>query len=329
MNTHRARVGLLGLVAFLGGLATAEDRRIIAADSARMAAAHAFHEATFLKHRPSGGTPFLRTASWTDVGPEGSFEGWVDSVGRRPRRSGVFTLLSYYEIVAVNVRVHVTSASPSPEAPRRDASVTTFGQLQRTGTALQEMTRDGSGREPGSRVNLAQTFLSGVVVEGFALEGPDGPRGGHFHSRVMRSGQAGEGWSLYGVQVDGADGRRLKIAEAAWTKDGRLIARGAYTVEKGPTTVAGPHGCFSIRLDGPLSFRRVSTPSAGNTSCAPALLVTRNESPSPTMPVVHRGGWEARVAWPMALLVQPLLHPFSTAPIPSLTGVHPDVSWRP
>ncbi len=330
MKARCARwVGIVGLTLFIGCFATAGDRRITVDDNARTVVAHAFPEAAFLKQGPPGGTPFLRTVYWTDVGPDDSFEGWLDSVSRRPRRAGLFTLLSYYEIVAVNVRVRVNGASRSQNTLRRNAAQNTFQQLQRTRNALREMTRDGSGTEPGSGVNLARTFLSGVVVERFSLEGPQGQGGGHLHSRLMTTGQAGEGWSLQGVQVEAADGQRLTIAGAEWRRDGSLVATGTYTLEKDRTTRTGLQGCFLIHIDGPLSFRQVSATTARNTVCAPALPVAGSAPWSPAMPLFHHDGRDARAAWPIAILVQPMLGSLPTTPVPALAGTHPDLSWRP
>ena len=319
MNTHPARrLGLLGLVLLIGWLGPAGDRRS-AVDDAHSVVDRALQGAT---QRPPADTPFLRGVSWTDIGPDDTFEGWVDSVSRRPRRAGAFTLRSYYEIVAVNVRMRVTGAGRSDHAPRAEAARNTFQQLDRTRVALQDMTRDGSGAEPGPGVHLARTFLSGVVVERFSLEGPRGEDGGHLRSRLMTTAQGGNAWSLQEVHVQAADGKRLTIAGAEWRKNGSLVATGPYTIEKGGTRRAGPRGCFLIHIDGPVSFRQV--PSI-NALCAPPIPPTRSEPWSPAIPVFREDGRDARAAWPVAIFLQPLLHSLATAP----AGAPSEVTWRP
>jgi len=330
LNARGARrVGIVGLAWFLGHLAAAGDRPIAVGGNPGTVVNRAFEEAALRKHAPPEGTPVLRMVHWTDVGPDDSFEGWVDSVGRRPRRAGAFTLLSYQEIVAVNVRVRVNGASRSHNALGRDATQDTFQQLQRTRDALREMTRDGARAEPGSGVNLTQTFLGGVVVERFSLEGSQGPGGGRLHSRLMTTSQAAEGWSLQEVLVEAASGQRLTIESAEWRRDGSLVATGAYTLEKSHTTRTGRDGCFLIHVDGRFSFRPVSASRARNTACAPAPPLASNAPVWPAMPLFHRDRRDARVAWPMAILVQPMLRALPTTSVPALAGAHADLSSRP
>lgn len=324
MKGHLARrVGVLGLTLLIGCLATAEDRRSVV-DDHNAVVDRALRGAVFLKERPPGDTPFLRTVYWNDVGPDGSFEGWADAVSRRPRRGGLLTLLSHYEIVAVNVRIRVNGADLPNNPLRRDAAQDIFQQLQRTSGALKVMVRDGSRSEPGPALTLTRTFLSGVVLEGFRLEGAQGHRGGHLRSRLMTTAPDGAGWSLQGVQIEAVDGRHLTIAGAEWRRDGSLVATGPYTLEKGRMKRTGLRGCFLIHISSSLSFRQVPAAKTMNTLCAPALLATGSQPRSPATAMLHREGRGSPGALPAAILVEQMLRFLPTIPVPAHAGPHPD-----
>jgi hypothetical protein len=309
---HPARyAGVLGLTALVGWLATAEDRRIMVADSARGVVNRALQSAVLRQPSTPAVSPFLRTVSWADVGPGWSFEGWADAVSRQPRRAGPFTLLSYYDLVAVNVRIRVNGADSSGRRLQRDPAQETFQQLRRTTSALRAMVRDGSPTEPGHAVVLTRTFLAGVVIEGFFLEGAEGPRGGFLRSRLMTSAEAGEGWVLQDVEAQAADGRRLTIARATWKKDGSLEASGPYTLVRGTSSREGPEGRFSIDPGDSLTFRRLPALKTLPFAIVPGPAVTSPQLLWPVPVALSHHGRGSRATLP---LVEQLLHVLPTQP---------------
>ena len=314
-------LALLGLLLVAGWLVPAGDQRSVVDDDAGTVLTRALQDAAIRERHPEGDAPFLRHVSWTDAGPDDVFEGRADSVSRRPRRAGMFTLSSYYEIVAVNVHLRL---SRSDHAGRRGAAESTFQQLQRTRNALQTMTPDRVGAEPRPGLNLAQTFLSGVVVEGFSLEGPEGQRSGHLRSRFMTTAQDRDGWLLQDLSIQAANGDVLTITRAEWRTDGSLVATGPYTLERGGARHAGPWTCFVVQVDWPLKLRRAPASKAMNAACAPT---TTNAERRPAVdPVFHRRGRDSSASWPIAILVQPLLLSLPASPLGVVAGIQSDLS---
>jgi hypothetical protein len=258
---------------------TAGDQRTPSTDDARMELDRAFQGAVTQDRQAQIVTPFLRGVSWSDVGDDGSFEGWVDTVSQRPQRAGPFTLLSYYEIVAVNVRIRVNGADPSGRrAVASDNTRGSFRQLQRTTSALRTMVRDDARTDPRRTVDLSRTALSRIVVDGFSIEGNPADRGGHLRSRLMVSAQSGEGWSLHDLHVEASNGRQLTIASAEWRKDGSLTAAGMYTVTQGSARRTGRHGCFAVDVGDAFGFRRIPASNASGTACAGIVGVANDQS---------------------------------------------------
>ena len=214
-----------------------------------------------IARRPSREISFLQGVHWVDVNAEGGvvLEGWADAVNRRPRRSGVFTLLSYQEIVAVNVRLRLGGARPEIPARRRsepDSGV--FQHVQGTIEALRTMVRD-EGRQEGERTALlTRTFPGGTVLERLSLEGLGDDRRGRLWSQRLTAVPGSMGWLLEDVRIEPGDGRRLTTAAARWTDDGRLVASGPYVLEAGMRRQAGTSGCFAVRPTGPIRFQRLS-----------------------------------------------------------------------